>query len=293
VEASPGERANDLDRDRIIELIKSSGVVFFKGFRCDTADFEAFTNRFSNDFMNYKGGRYFRRAVNDDGTITSVAYHLQGDDKEQDTFPLPMHGEMYYLEHRPVLIWFFCAHPALKDGETTVADGAELYRQLGESTRKLFAAQRLKYIRFYPEQEWKIRFQSSDLDEAAEFCRQNGMRVIVDRQAKTLTTEYLHPAVITSRWHGHTVFINNILPVTLQERHGVKGDNLVRLEDGSKIPPEVVSEIETCCERLTRCIPWQAGDFAVVDNTRVLHGRRRFNDNVREIYSRMVRSVDF
>jgi alpha-ketoglutarate-dependent taurine dioxygenase len=291
VEAAAGERPDDLDRDQVIELIKSSGVVFFRGFGIDPPVFERFTNRFATEFMNYKGGRYFRRAVNDDGTITSVAYHLKGE--EQDTFPLPLHGEMYYLDARPVLIWFLCVRPALRDGETTVCDGAELYRQLSDSTRKLFERQRLKYVRFYPESEWTTRFQTRDLTEAADFCTKNGMRVVVDPEARTLTTEYLHPATITSRWHGHTVFINNILTVTAQERLGVKGDNIVRLEDGSKIPESVIADIESCCERLTRPIPWQAGDFAVVDNTRVLHGRRQFDDNVREIYSRMVKRVDF
>lgn len=286
-----GERITELEDAAVIDAIRNHGMVFFRGFDIDPPAFEAFTNRFSSDFMNYKGGRYARRPVNDDGTIASVNYYLKGE--EQDTFSLPMHGEMYYLEQRPVLIWFYCVQPALQDGETTVLDGAELYRRLRPATRELFHARRLKYIRYYPESEWRVRFQTDNIDEVARFCGGNGMTVNVDRAAQTVSTEYVHPAHITSRWGGHAVFINNILPVAWQERFGVKKDNLVRFEDDSRIPDEVIAEIESCCDELTRCIPWRSGDFAVVDNTRALHGRRKFNDNVRQIFSRMVRSVDF
>jgi alpha-ketoglutarate-dependent taurine dioxygenase len=241
------------------------------------------------------GGGYKRRPASDrtDPSIMSVNYYLnEKEPNVQNTFPLPMHGEMYYMMNRPILIWFCCSRPALSGGETTVCDGAEVWKSLRPATKTLFETQRLKYLRWYTKADWQSRFQTDDITEVEHFCHENDQSVTVDRQAQTVTTEYLYPAVITSRWGGHRVFINNIGPVTDQEQKG-QTKNLVRLEDGSKIPDEVLREINQVIGDLTRGIAWKRGDFAVVDNTRVLHGRAAFQDNQREIFSRMTRSIDW
>jgi alpha-ketoglutarate-dependent taurine dioxygenase len=283
---------DQLERESVIDLFKRSGLLLFRGFGARAEVFERFSGSFSGEFMTYMGGGYQRRTINESGdkSIMSVNYYLGT--PEQATFALPLHGEIYYLDHRPWIIWFLCVTPAVKDGQTSVCDGARLYRELRPETRALFEHMRLKYIRHYEEADWQKRFQTEDLDVVERFCRDNGMRVEVDRTARTVLTEYFHPAWIRSRWSGQTVFINTMLPVLWQERHG-RTTNIVRLEDGSEIPPAVVDEIEQATERLKQLIPWTSGDVAMLDNTRVLHGRQRFDDDQRQIYSRMVRNVDW
>ena len=67
----------------------------------------------------------------------------------------------------------------------------------------------------------------------------------------------------------------------------------VRFEDDTEIPEDVRQEIDEVTENLTAEIPWAAGDMAIVDNTRMLHGRRSFTDENRAILARMCRSVDW
>lgn len=282
----------DLPRDEMIELYKSAGMLYFRGFNAEVEDFESFSNRFTTDFMDYQGGGYKRRVINEAGdkSIMSVNYDIGK--STQGMFALPLHGEMYYVKNRPAAIWFYCVVPAAQDGETTVCEGSQIYEELSESTKRLFAEKQLKYIRYYDEADWVKRFQTTDLSEVRKFCDENDYLVKIDHDQRTVYTEYLHPATITHKYTGRTIFINNILPVVWQERNG-KTTNVVRLEDGSEIPEDVIAEIQGVVNRLIRKIPWRAGDIALIDNARILHGRAKFQDDNRELFSRMVRSVDF
>jgi alpha-ketoglutarate-dependent taurine dioxygenase len=53
------------------------------------------------------------------------------------------------------------------------------------------------------------------------------------------------------------------------------------------ITDDIVSEINKIAERLITEISWQKGDILMLDNTRIMHGRRAFFDNQRDIYLRL------
>ncbi len=63
--------------------------------------------------------------------------------------------------------------------------------------------------------------------------------------------------------------------------------NIIKFEDDADIPEEVMSEINEIAQKITTEIAWQQGDILMIDNTRVLHGRRAFSDEKREIYIRL------
>ncbi len=52
--------------------------------------------------MDYTGGGSNRRIINDDTTILTV-----NDFKDE----IKLHGEMYYINKPPQMVWFFCANP--------------------------------------------------------------------------------------------------------------------------------------------------------------------------------------
>jgi alpha-ketoglutarate-dependent taurine dioxygenase len=289
IEASPGESIFDVNRDDVVELIKSRGVVLFSGFKTPLADFEKFIRQFGDQFMSYQGGGYIRRKISPDDTLLSTRYDY-GREK-QETFGLPLHGEMYYTDLRPVMLWFFCERPADQDGETTVCDGAQIYSALSPKWKELLQEKKLKYTRRYLDGEWQKIYQTDDIDEALQFCAGNGITAEVD-EGRTLRTEYVYPAVIKSRWGNHSVYINNVLPVVWQEKMGRK-TSIVRLEDDSQVPQELIDEVVAAQEKYIIPLPWKAGDFAAIDNTRALHGRRAFTDTDREVFLRMVREVSF
>jgi alpha-ketoglutarate-dependent taurine dioxygenase len=77
------------------------------------------------------------------------------------------------------------------------------------------------------------------------------------------------------------------LPVIAQEYVQGLQSSIVRFEDGLKIPDDVIFELKDVTDKLTLPIAWQKGDILMIDNTRLLHGRKSFSDNQREIYVRM------
>jgi alpha-ketoglutarate-dependent taurine dioxygenase len=48
-----------------------------------------------------------------------------------------------------------------------------------------------------------------------------------------------------------------------------------------------MSELNAIAEKITAEINWQKGDILMVDNTRIMHGRRAFVDDKRNIYIRL------
>ena len=286
-----GDSMSDLVPEDLIDMFKTSGVLLFRNFKPDLEQFNSFAARFGADFMSYKGGGYIRRKVNEgvDETLLSVNYDHG---REQDTFGLPLHGEMYYVDHRPVSLWFYCKTPAASEGETTICDGSELYNELSDEHKQLLNEKRLKYVRSYADGEWQKIYETEDRDEAVRFAEYNGLSVVVDNENNALNTEYIQPGVITSRWGGHKVYINNILTVQWQEDMGRK-TSIVRFEDGEPIPRSLIDEVVAIQQRIIVPIAWKAGDFTYIDNTRTLHGRRAFSDKNRDVYLRMVQSVEY
>ena len=267
----------ELDKAEVIDKFNSSSLLLFRGFDVDTDKFKTFTELFSTNFVSYVGGAYSREMINGDKTLLSVT-------GGKLHFAVPLHGEMYYRKQKPDILWFYCASPPLKDGETTVCDGIQIYNELSSSTQKLFQEKRLKYIRTYPEDVWQKIYQTDDLSHVEAVCRDNDMQLEVNRD-HSITTNYIASAIQLSRGKCN-VFINNILPVVAQEVNG-SNTSLVRFEDNSKIPDVVINEIKTVTERIIHLVSWQTGDILMIDNTRLLHGRRAFADNQRDIYVRL------
>lgn len=147
--------------------------------------------------------------------------------------------------------------------------------------------QRLKYIRHYPDGFWQKIFRTDDLDQVLAVCETNQLSLTVNSDC-SITTEYLRSAFVSSPRGDRWLFLNNILPVMEIERLGLTY-NLVRLEDNTPIPANVLEDIRSVTEHLSLPIPWQKGNIAMIDNRWLLHGRRPFEDQgtTREIYVRM------
>lgn len=293
ISATNGEKLKDIDPGEVISLLKERATVLFRGFGASKEEFDAFTDRVSPDYMNYKGGGYIRKSVGEEDGKALLSTRYDHGREKQMTFGLPLHGEMYYIDHRPTLLWFFCVKPAEKDGQTTAADGAEIYKRLPQKWKDLLHQKRLMFQRTYRDGEWQKIYQTENPDEAIAFCRDNGLDVQFDPADRTLRTKYVIPAVLPTRWGGHTAYINNLFTVVMQQRMGRGDTSTVRFEDGSEIPDDMITDLQRIQDEVIIDLDWGPGDFALLDNTRALHGRRAFEDTDREVYLRMVRSVPF
>ncbi|WP_392535722.1 TauD/TfdA family dioxygenase [Nostoc sp. C117] len=62
---------------------------------------------------------------------------------------------------------------------------------------------------------------------------------------------------------------------------------IINFEDNSEISDEVLSKLNEMAEKITTEIEWRQGDILMIDNTTILHGRRAFADDQRDIYIRL------
>lgn len=97
----------------------------------------------------------------------------------------------------------------------------------------------------------------------------------------SIDANYICPAVYPSRSNDYTVFINSLLPAKALI------PNDVCFDDGSNISDDVMAELNGIADSITEKVCWQKGDILMLDNTRIMHGRRSFTDPNRDIYVRL------
>jgi len=261
----------ELDREAIIEQFKAEGLLLFRGFETNVETFTKFSNIFSINFMDYTGGVFNRKIINNDPTVLTV-----NDFKSE----IKLHGEMYYQQNIPLMLWFFCAHPALENGETIVCDGKLFYNEMSDSLKELFNQKKLKYNGHSNKDEWQKKYKTDDLSVVKEICKSNKTDIQVNED-ESIDLSYICPAIHLSKHGNYPVFINSLLPAKSLS------PKVVCFDDDSEITDDIISELSEIAAKITVDICWQKGDILMVDNTRVMHGRRAFADDKRDIYLRL------
>ena len=264
----------ELNKEDIINLFKSYGFLLFRGFEADINTFAEFTNSLSKDFMDYTGGAFNRKMINKEPTILTV-----NDFNDE----VKLHGEMYYTNKPPLMLWFFCDNPPLQNGETIVCDGEQFFHELSSSMKDLLNRKNLKFYdpSSLSKEEWQRKYKTNDFNLVKEICKDNGMEVQMDED-ESIHRQFIAPAIHKSRTGEGYVFINSLLAV----KHA--SSTSAYFDDDSEITEEIISELNQIAEKITIEISWETGDILMIDNTRIMHGRRAFDDNEkRDIYIRL------
>lgn len=255
----------NLDLVEVQDLFKSAGVILFRGFEVSDQIFPAFVSSFTSQFLRDYGNSKTSDPAG--GFVQSVTL---------GTKPLELHCENAVSAERPDIIWFYCAAPALRGGETTFCDGVAVWRELSNSTKQLFLTKKVRYQitvprEMYLSKDGKIVLHVGALKFAGTTYNFN--------DDESLTIEYVVSAVKKTKYGSQLAFANSLT--------GPYPDYKMTFEDDADIPRDVIQEIKQLHEQLTENIAWQAGDLAMIDNSRFLHGRRAFSDKQRRIFSLM------
>lgn len=296
-EASEPVSIQAIPIDEVITSFNEHGALLFRNFQIDCDGFTEFTSTLCNSFSTYKGGGFRwgkldREKINNNETLLTVTGATQ-------SFSIPLHGEMYYMKNRPTLLWFFCAEPPAVAGETILCSGTELYRQLGTKEREFFSQNQLKYIRHLTSDEWPVAFQTGDWESLRSWCEDNDCK-LSENSDGSITIEYVISAVLREGATGKKVFINNLLLIHSIEqsiRSGLAAQVvelprdacpfIVRSESGEEIPSAIVGQVEQTADKLTAKVAWRKGDVLMIDNRRILHGRKKCRGTDRKIFVRM------
>ena len=274
----PDMAIEDLPARDIAAALRKNGALLFRGFQGDTSAFKRFTDGLCPDFMKYEGGASARKKVDGHETLLTVT-------EPSMLHGIPLHGEMYYMKNRPSVLFFYCKTPASKDGETTVADGVALYHGLKPETRRYFSEHKIKYLCTYPDGRWQQLFHTDAPEDVEAHCKANDLDFHLQPD-NSVVTEYVSSAISQPLYCDEPSFINNIFTMVRWEQAGF-GQRLVRDENGEPLADEIIEELQDLEQRLTYPVAWRPGDIMMVDNTRMLHGRRAFDDTGRTIFVRL------
>jgi alpha-ketoglutarate-dependent taurine dioxygenase len=283
----------ELQVEDVLPHFCAAGVLLFKGFRSEIEDFIAFSDRFGSGFLDYKGG-VFKSGTLNRKPIGNVKTLLPATGGGQ-SFPIPLHGEMYYLQNRPSTIWLFCQVPPVTKGETTFCDGSALYSRLSAETKEFFQENRVKYIRRFTSSQWREVFQTDHLDEVRDSCLASDVSLSYNRSDDSMVTEYVCSAICEAG--GKKVFVNSVLPAYLSEKFSgyfsaagteKQGVSLIiRAADGSKIPEHLLEEVRWVAEEITVPVSWQKHELLLINNHTHMHGRRETDGGERQICVRL------
>jgi len=287
IHARSGRTLDDLDPGLVMGLFRDHGVLVLRGFAADRAAFERFTRLFARDFV-LPMMRVARPKVS--GAPDAMTAHV-----DVGSHAMGLHQELSFTPMRPEAIWLWCETTACVHGETTIADGRRLYEALPGPLKQLFASRPLEYVFAGPPESVAELFRVERADLPMVLDRPaDGLRCRA--RGDLLEFKYRTSALQKAKFGGATTFANFLLfsqtAVACGHPEGRRIMGMLRFADGELIPPELVAEIEAIAAPLTGEIRWHSGDLAMIDNTRMMHGRRAFDaDGERTVYYRAAREL--
>ena len=207
--------------------------------------------------------------------------------------PIGLHIENGNTPVCPDIVAFYSTKAAFQGSQTTICDGRRVFEAFSEAQQKRWS-QRMTVTRTLPEVLWK-RYLANEhpaISEPEEVTREHILqfKAAIPDQDFTLnddgSLEYrikVSP-VRASSVSGGQAFANAILGPSHNYEPPV-----YTLEDGSTVLSDEVEELRDIAETCTVEINWQDGDVAVIDNTRIMHGRRAIKDQDRQLFIGMGR----
>ncbi|MER6527978.1 TauD/TfdA family dioxygenase [Streptomyces sp. NPDC001508] len=204
--------------------------------------------------------------------------------------PMCMHHELSYTLEVPGLMLFACLIPPEEGGATAVADAEQVLQALPTALSERFEREGWLLTRSYNDEigaSLAESFGTEDRAAVERYCRAHAIDFTWQPDG-SLHTRQLRSAVVrhpvTGRrcWFNQIAFLNEwtLAPEVreyLVDEYGADGLPFnTRYGDGSPIGEDVVQQLSSTYDRLTRREPWQAGDVLLVDNIRTAHSREPY-----------------
>jgi len=264
-----------LSPQALLELLRDAGYLLLRGFAPDIADFANLVERVSTR-VTLDPAREFRGAVAQkvDAGVAEIGLHCEN-------------GNTPFLPH---LAWFFCERPALQGSQTTVCDGYRVWDALGPAAREAFAERDIVYTRTVDAPRWKAFVHHTiggvkpvsqiGLDDLHVLVAATPGTTVApgpgDAIVYSFRTRAAHPTLFGER----PAFANSILGPSFNYEAP-----RITFADGEDIGDDLLDDVRRVTAELTEDLDWMQGDIALIDNTRVMHGRRAILDPARTIYN--------
>lgn len=275
VEPAEGGTLAEVDPKILRDLLAEAGFLLLRGFKSDMDTFtELVQNTSTSTTLDPARDFYSEVAQKVDAGFSEVGLHTEN-------------GNSPFRSH---LAWFFCEKAASSGSQTTVCDGYRVWDAFSPEAREAFAAQDIVYSRYVGEAQWRAMahhllgrtkpVEEIKVEELLEFATQLQGTEIVPQEDGGIRYSFRTPAAGTTVFAERLSFANSILGPSFNYEKPT-----ITFSDGTELSEELLAEVESVTALLTENLDWRDGDAAVIDNTRVMHGRRAITDPDRTIYN--------
>ncbi|GAA0555678.1 TauD/TfdA family dioxygenase [Chitinophaga japonensis] len=279
------------------DSLLKSGAILVQGVAIDNVDkFQHVTQSLGTKFRDYLDGSYPRR---------NLKGHVYISTEYDAGYNITMHNELSYSAKWPSQLIFGCITPPGSGGETPLVDSRTVYKIMPPEILEEFERKQLRYIRNLHAGQgmgpsWKDTFGTDDKSVVEQHCtdidikyewRDNdNLRLINIRPATRV-----HPVTGEKVWFNQadqyhpTHFPEEVYETLMLMADGVEEDLplFVSFGDGTKIPEATIHEIIQTIDTAVVVRPWCKGDFVIVENMLVAHGRKAYTGD-RQIVVSMV-----
>ena len=282
VKADAGDTLASIGKAQLAGWLRQYGYVVLRGFSCDVQGFSdlvrAHSSRISPDPVrqfHHKDGEVVAQKV--DAGLGAIGLHCENGDSP----------------FWPDLCWFFCAQAPALGSQTTVCDGTAVFNDLAPQMRAALRAQDIVYTRRVDEALWKnhVRHAHPGLETSDTRTCYARLLALANHGASTkvelhadgsVTYSFRTPAILERSTFspGRPAFANSIFGPSFNDDRPA-----ITFADGTPLTGEMRASLDAVCARHTVNVGWQDNDIVVIDNARVMHGRRRIEDTRRTIYS--------
>ena len=266
-----GEPITDISPEDFAAQMQRHGVVLYTNFVTDPVSF--------GEFANSNSGRLILDPTRQTHH-ESVQRVLVGSDA------IDLHSEHSNSPFAPDYLWFYCRSAADSQGQTTVANGNEIWNALKPETQQFFCQHKIVFERVFPEPFWKV-FVWSMLKEkiAVEDVTTTHLHHLFKDQADAvITIEAENSIRLCYSRYAFNIF-DKTTKFFVNSMMGPYAGQTLSIENHTPIAPHILKDVAAVYTSQTEEIPWQNGDIAVIDNKRFMHGRRESNDMTRELFS--------
>jgi alpha-ketoglutarate-dependent taurine dioxygenase len=247
---------------QMLAQLREQGFVLLKTRDCDVSDFGGLMQQVCHRLTFDPAREYASKDVQKvDAGTAPVGLHI-----ENGNTPLP-----------PDVVAFLSAKSAAKGSQTTLCDGAAMLADLPDSLKMRFDKP-FSMTRYLPKTIWQAYVAKAfDIDEINDVTWALLERFIKEIPSQSYSRsvddgiEYrlMIPAVRRDNLAGVPAFANALLGPS----YNYEAPDY-RFANGDPIGLDLLAELRAIGERHTREIQWQDGDVAIIDNKRVMHGRR-------------------
>lgn len=304
IDGSPRASPSSVPATEVMALLAEHGAVVFRGFDCDSGEFvrltRQYSDRFTSDPMKVRGGRW-QTAQGLVGRLARAAAHFAGRlprslrvrPKDDGTRAAPFkgyglnpHNENAFLPGGcPDLIWFYCKRPADDGGRSILCDGAEILSDLSTEAVRFLREIPVRFEMSYDRDQWRAAYGIDD--EAQLRALLEPRDDVTFEVTPSGTLEYTYDAVqIEPTRLGGTPAVNTNL-LSRRPYGEVGSEERERTAGGEPYPPWVIEELLRAVAGTRAFVDLRSHEVAMIDNSRVLHGREPFTDTSRRLLARL------